>query len=200
MVRLLVAALLAYSVSVAQGGEFNKTLSIGDTAPAWNDLPGVDGERHSLADLPETKTVVVVFTCNSCPVAVKYEQRIIELAKRHADDVAVVAINVNRVEEDSLPKMKERAEQEQFPFAYLYDESQQIAKDFGATGTPEFFLLTPERKVAYMGAMDDHDNPDKVTKHHLEDALQAVLSGRQPEVGETYAQGCRIRFARERKR
>ncbi len=200
MSRLLAVAILVLASSLAQGGEFNKVLSVGDAAPAWSDLPGVDGERHSLADLSESKVIVVVFTCNSCPVAVKYEQRISELAKRHADDVAVVAINVNRVAEDSLPKMKERAEQEKFPFAYLYDESQQIAKDFGATGTPEFFVLTSERKIAYLGAMDDNDEPDKVTKHHLEDALQAVISGHQPEVGETYAQGCRIRFVRERKR
>ncbi|MDZ4781970.1 MAG: thioredoxin family protein [Planctomycetia bacterium] len=191
---------LALFASTAHAGEFNKVLSVGDAAPAWKNLPGVDDKEHALADLPEDKLVLVVFTCNSCPVAVKYEGRIADFARTHADDVVVVAINVNRVAEDSLPKMKERAEQEKFPFAYLYDDTQQIAKDFGATGTPEFFLLNKERQLAYLGGMDDNDDPAMVTKHYLEDAFQAVLQGKTPETAETYAQGCRIRFARERKR
>lgn len=200
MRRWLLALLLTSFVTFAQAGEFNQVLNIGDDAPAWKDLPGVDDKSHSLADLPDDKLVLVVFTCNSCPVAVKYEGRIAEFAKAHADDVTVVAINVNRVPEDCLDKMKERAEREKFSFAYLYDESQQIAKDFGATGTPEFFLLTKERKIAYMGAMDDHDDPAQVTKRYLDDALVAVLAGRAPPAAETYAQGCRIRYVRERKR
>ncbi len=200
MRKLLLVLALSLLAPTAHAGEFNKVLSVGDAAPAWKSLPGVDDKEHSLADLPEDKLVLVVFTCNSCPVAVKYEGRIAEFARTHADDVEVVAINVNRVPEDSLRKMKERAEQEKFPFAYLYDESQQIAKDFGATGTPEFFLLNRERQLVYMGGMDDNDDPARVTKHYLEDAFQAVLQGKSPETPETYAQGCRIRFARERKR
>jgi peroxiredoxin len=200
MRKLLLVLALSLLTSIAHAGEFNKVLSVGDAAPAWKNLPGVDDQEHSLADLPEDKLVLVVFTCNSCPVAVKYEGRIADFARTHAEEVAVVAINVNRVAEDSLPEMKERAEQEKFPFVYLYDESQQIAKDFGATGTPEFFLLNKEHKLAYMGGMDDNDDSAMVTKHFLEDAFQAVLQGKSPETAETYAQGCRIRFARERKR
>lgn len=197
---LLFAVVLALFPAFATAGEFNKVLNVGDDAPAWTDLPGTDGETHSLADLAESKFVLVVFTCNSCPVAVKYEDRIIAFAKEHEKEVKVVAINVNRVEEDSLEKMKERAAEKEFPFAYLFDKSQQIAKQFGATATPEFFLLSPERKIVYMGAMDDEANEEKVKAHHLDDAFAAAKGGSTPAVQETYAHGCRIRFARERRR
>lgn len=195
---LLATLLLASSV---WAGEYNETLSIGDKAPAWKDLPGTDGKKHSLADL-DAELVAVVFTCNSCPVATDYEDRIIALAKKHAADpkkFALVAINVNRVAEDSLPKMKERAEQKGFPFAYLFDESQQIAKDYGAAFTPEFFLLDKDRRVVYMGGMDDNSNPAQVKSHYLESAIEAVSAGKKPAVQETVAIGCRVRYVRQRK-
>ena len=136
--------------------------------------------------------MVVVFTCNSCPVAADYEDRIIAFAKRHATDVAVVAINVNRIAEDSLPKMKERASEKHFPFVYLYDESQKIAKAYGATFTPEFFILDADRKIAYMGGMDDNSNPGEVKAEYLEPAITAVLAGEKPAKTETVARvaGC----------
>jgi peroxiredoxin len=123
--------------AVVSAGEFNEVLNIGDAAPAWKDLPGVDGKRHSLADLQKFPAVLVVFTCNSCPVAQDYEDRLIALANQHADKLAVVAINVNRIPADSLPNMQARAKERKFPFAYLFDESQQIAKQYGAVFTPE---------------------------------------------------------------
>ena len=142
--------------------------------------------------------VVVVFTCNSCPVARDYEDRIIDLAKRHANDVAVVAINVNRVPDDSLEKMQERAKGKSFPYPYLYDETQQIARDYGARSTPEFFVLSADRKIVYMGAMDDASEPAQVKTNFVEDAVQAALAGTKPATGETFARGCGIRFARQR--
>ena len=187
---------------VAFGGEYNPVLNIGDPAPAWKNLPGVDGKTHSLADLKETPVVVVVFTCNSCPYAVDYEDRINALAKEHAGDspqAAVVAINVNLVPADSLAKMQTRAKEKGFAFPYLYDESQQIAKAYGATRTPEFFVLNKERKIVYMGAMDDNSNAEKVTKSYLKPAIAAALAGNTPEVNETVAVGCLIRFKRERR-
>jgi peroxiredoxin len=200
MLRFVLAAALAVIPFSALAGEFNKVLSVGDAAPEWTELPGTDGEQHSSADLDKEKFVVVVFTCNSCPVAVKYEDRLIEFAKAHEEDVSVVAVNVNRVEEDNLENMTARSKEKEFPFAYLFDESQKIAKDFGATGTPEVFLISPERKIVYMGAIDDEADVKKVKAHHLEDALAAAKSGSEPAVKETYPHGCRIRFARERKR
>lgn len=187
----------------AGAGMYNPTLNIGDPAPAWERLPGVDGKEHSLADLVDKDFVVLVFTCNSCPIAVDYEDRIIAFAKKHAapeSKVALVAINVNRIEEDRLPKMKERAVEKGFPFAYLFDESQQIGKAYGATFTPEFFILDKERKIAYMGGMDDNSLPEKVTEHYLEPALVALLAGQPPPHPETVARGCRVRYERERRK
>lgn len=204
MIRVfLLAIAVLFLGAPARAGEHNQTLSIGDAAPAWEKLPGTDDKEHSLADLKDFEAVVVVFTCNSCPVANDYEERIIALARQYEPDskkVAVVAINVNRVPADSLEKMKERAAAKEYPFAYLYDESQQIAKDYGATFTPEFFVLDKERKVAYMGGMDDNSNASQVKRKFLEPALEAVLAGETPVAAETLARGCRIRYARERRK
>ena len=200
MVRLTWFAVILSLCSVyASADEFNSVLKIGDAAPAWKKLPGVDGKEHSLEDLKDKKLVVVIFTCNSCPVATAYEDRIIAFAKKHAKEVGVVAINVNRVAADSLEKMKARSEEKGFPFPYIYDESQKIAKDFGAQYTPEFFVLNADRKIAYMGGMDDSSETEKVTKKYLESAVDALLKGTKPETTETQAIGCRVRFAREKK-
>lgn len=183
--------------TMARGGEHNEVLNIGDPAPAWRDLPGTDGINHSLADMRQ-EFVVVVFTCNSCPVARDYEDRIIAFAKKHTDRVGLVAINVNRIPEDSPAKMKARAEEKGYPFPYLFDESQKIARAYGAVFTPEFFVLDRERKVVYMGGMDDNSNPAEVKQTFLDDAVSALLDGKQPPLRETLARGCRIRFVRER--
>src|SRR5690606_10333748 len=106
------------------------------------------GKLHSLADLAEKPVVVVVFTCISCPTAADYEDRIQALAQTYGGDegpAAVVAICVNRVPEDQLPALKNRASEKSFDFLYLYDESQQIAKAYGALFTPEFFVLNQDR-------------------------------------------------------
>ena len=202
MLRTLTALMVVVAVCCAcglQAGEFNPKLNVGDKAPAWKNLPGTDGKTHSLDDLKDKKAVVVVLTCNSCTVAVDYEDRIIEFAKTHADDVAVVAINVNRVPEDSLEKMKERAKEKEFPYPYLFDETQQIAKDYGAGGTPEFFVLSAERKIVYMGAMDDSADVKAKKTDYLAPAVEAALSGSKPKVAETYAHGCRIRYVPKRR-
>jgi len=195
---LFVLILACFGVVPLRGGEFNKTVNIGDAAPAWSDLPGVDGKKHSLADLKDKEIVVVVFTCNSCPIAVDYEDRIMAFAKKHEGKVAVVAINVNTIPEDRLPRMVDRAKEKGFNFLYVYDESQKIARSFGADKTPEFFVLDRERKIAYMGAMDDKSPPAEATRFFLEDAVQAILSGKKPATTETLARGCRIRFAKKK--
>ncbi|HVK17068.1 MAG TPA: thioredoxin family protein [Fimbriiglobus sp.] len=200
MIRPTTALTLAVLLApTALAGEFNKVLSPGDAAPAWAGLEGTDGKKHALADLKGKDVVVVVFTCNSCPVAVGYEDRIIAFAKAHAaadSKVAVVAINVNTIKEDQLPEMTKRAEKKKFPFAYLYDPTQEIAKKFGANYTPEFFVLNRDRKVVYMGSMDDKSPPTAAKVSHLEDAVKAALAGKAPPTGETLARGCRIRFNR----
>src|SRR5439155_24655582 len=116
VVSLSIVALLTLLTS-AQAGRYNKVLNIGDPAPAWNELPGVDGKAHALADLKDKDVVVVVFTCNSCPVAEGYEDRIIAFDKKYcgpAGKIALVAINVNVIPEDRLPSMRERAKAKGF--------------------------------------------------------------------------------------
>jgi peroxiredoxin len=181
-------------------GEFNPTRNVGDDAPGWSELTGVDDQQHAMADLKESDVVIVVFTCNSCPYAVDVEDRLNDLVKKYAEQkVSLVAINVHLQEEELLPAMKQRTEQKQFGFIYLHDATQRTARDYGATRTPEFFVLNKERKIIYMGALDDSPDGKNVTKRYVESAVDAALAEKLPELGETIAIGCGIRFKRERK-
>jgi len=172
-----------------------KKLAVGDEAPAWKDLEGVDGKQHSLGEHAAGKAVVVVFTCNHCPVAVAYEDRIVAIANDYKDKgVDVVAINVNNMEADKLPAMKERAEEKGFKFDYLYDPSQEIGRAYGAAVTPHVFLLDGDRNVAYIGAIDDNMDASKAAKHYLRDAIDAVLAGSRPQTDSTKPIGCGIRY------
>ncbi len=197
LLALLFAALLA-ATSTAGPGKFNKVLGIGDPAPAWTDLEGVDGRKHSLADLKDKDVVVVVFTCNSCPVAAGYEDRIIAFAEQHArpdSKVGLVAINVNTGKDDALPAMKTRAAKKKLNYPYLFDPSQDIARKYGAMFTPEFFVLDKNRKVVYSGAMDDKAPPGEPKTHYLEAAVAAALAGKPADAAETSAAaGCKIKF------
>ena len=152
----------------------------------------------SLAD--DAKAVVVAFTCNGCPYAVDAEDRLIELSKQWADQgVAVIAINANDTDQDSIEAMKERAAEKSFPFAYVKDATQEVAKAYGATRTPEFFVIDANRKIAYMGALDDSPDGKAVQKRYVQEALQALLQDDAPTVAETVPIGCNIRYARTRR-
>jgi peroxiredoxin len=188
-----VIAGMSFAASEATGAD--AALKIGDAAPAWVDLEGVDGKKHSLVDLEKAKAVLVVFTCNHCPVAKAYEDRLAALAKDFEEqDVEVVAISVSNSESDSLPAMKKRAEEKGFEFAYLHDPTQKIGREYGATVTPHAFLLDGERKVVYVGAIDDNMNPEKAAEHFVRDAIDAVLGGRTPVTTETEPSGCGISY------
>lgn len=190
---------LGLFANVCHAGKYNQVLDIGDAAPRWSELPGVDGKSHAFEQWEEKKVLVVVFTCNSCPYAVDAEDRLIALHHKYADQgVAVVAINVNKVEEDLLPAMKEKAKAKGFPFAYLFDESQQIARLYGAMVTPECYVLDSDRKVRYMGSIDDSPDGRKITVKYLENAIDAVLADQQPELSETVPIGCQVRYERSR--
>ncbi|HEX6960413.1 MAG TPA: thioredoxin family protein [Lacipirellula sp.] len=199
ILRSMAVIAFVLMMAAASAGEFNAKLTPGDKAPGWKDLPGVDGKRHALADLAKKKLVLVVFTCNSCDVASGYEDRIIDFAKRREDEVAVVAINVSTKPADALEFMRERAEEKKFPFPYLFDNSQKIGRTYGANYTPAFFLLDDERKIVYMGGMDDSTYADRVNHRYLDDAVEAVLAGRTPSPAETAPRGCRIRYRRLRR-
>ena len=193
---LAFAALLALAPPT-EAGKFNKTLKVGDAAPAWEKLEGTDGKPHALADLAGKDVVVVVFTTNTCLVAENYEDRIVAFAATHAgadSKVGVVAINVNTGPDDALPAMKVRAAKKKFPFLYLSDPTQETAKKYGAQYTPEFFVLDKDRKVAYLGAMDEKGPPADPGAKHLEKAVAAVLAGKKPDTAETLGRGCRVKY------
>lgn len=181
--------------AAAPKAKFNRVLKIGDQAPEWGELPGVDGKEHGLGEYRDFKAVMVVFTCNHCPVAKAHEERLIALAKKYAEEAQVVAISVSLNPADSLERMRARSAEKQFPFPYLFDATQETGRKYGATVTPHVFLLDANRKIAYMGAFDDNSlEPEKAQRHYLADALEAVLAGREPPVKESLQRGCAIEY------
>jgi len=182
--------------SQCSAGKYNKKLNVGDAAPQWSGAAGIDDKKHALADHKDAKAVVVVFTCNHCPVADFYDERLVQLQKDYkVKGVQLVAISVSTMEADKLPKMKEKAETKKFNFPYLHDETQKVGRDFGATATPQVFVLGADRKIAYMGAIDDSwADPAEVKNAYLRDALDAVLAGKPPAVTETKPKGCGIEY------
>ena len=157
--------------------------------------------RARLNELKDKDVVVVVFTCNSCPIAEGYEDRVIAFDKKYCGPdgkVALVAICVNTIPEDRLPALPRGAKEKGFRFQYLHDPTQKIAKDYGAVYTPEFFVLDKNRKIAYIGAMDDRNLEGDAKQNYLEPAVAAALKGDKAEVAETRGRGCLIRFLQKR--
>ncbi len=186
---------LATLAVVLVGSGYAAELKIGDPAPDFHGIIGVDGQRHSLADYKDAKLLVVVFTCNHCPVAKAYEGRLVSLQKGYdPKDVQLVAVNVNNLPDDRLEGMKARAKEKGFNFPYLYDESQKMGHDYGALVTPHVFLLDKQRKIAYIGAVDDNMQAADVKDSYLRDALEALLAGKKPPQEKTKAFGCGIRY------
>ena len=176
---------------------------IGDYATDF-ELPNIDGEMISMADYADAKGFVVVFTCNTCPYAKAYESRIIELDKKYASKgFPVIAINPNDVTQqpgDSMDEMKKRADNKGYSFPYLRDDSQEIARAFGATKTPHVYVLNKEDsdkfKVEFIGAIDDSPNDaSDVSETYVEDAINALLAGDKPTVTEKRAIGCTIKWS-----
>ena len=181
----------------AKESQFNEVVSVGEKAPDFSDMPGIDGKKHGLSEYDEAKGVVVVFTCNHCPVAVAYEDRLVALQKEYGQrGVQLVAICSTFEPGNEIDALKERAESKKFDFPYLRDADQKIGRAYGAAKTPHVFLLDGDRKIAYMGAIDDNETPEKVSKHYLRDAVDSVLSGKEPATQETQAVGCGIRYKR----
>lgn len=175
-------------------------LKPGDNAVQFQ-LKNVDGQMVSLSDYNDQKGVIVVFTCNPCPFAKAYEQRIIQLHEKYAGQgFPVVAINPNDSgvsPEDTFEKMKARADEKGYPFPYLKDETQEIYQAYGATRTPHIFLLENKGgkfKVAYIGAIDDNAmDAAAVSQKYLEKAITAVMAGEKPAPLTTKAIGCTIK-------
>ncbi|QGQ23850.1 thioredoxin family protein [Gimesia benthica] len=201
LLALAVCSLVCLTVPV-QAGKYNPVLDVGDQAPTWEKLPATDGKSYASDSFKDKDVLVIAFTCNSCPYAVDYETRLNQLAEKYQGKdsrVGVIAVNVNLIPADSPEKMKERAQKQGFVFPYLFDKSQQIGQAFGATRTPEFFVLNKDRKVVYMGAMDDSTDASKVKQNYVQQAIEAALQGKQPETTETIAIGCNVRYKRIRR-
>lgn len=165
--------------------------------PNWTGLMGVDDAAHSLSDLSRYDVVVVAVTCNHCPIAIEYYDRMKQFAAKHSAPsgrAVLVAISVSDLPTDQLPRMKEMSQREQFNFMYLHDPSQLSAKQLGATVTPQFFVLDKKRSLRYRGAWDNNINPQQATERYVEDAVTDLLSGRDVAVPETRAKGCSIDY------
>lgn len=177
-----------------------KGYEVGDEATDFK-LKNIDGKMVSLSDFKSAKGFIVVFTCNHCPYAKKYEDRIIELDKKYkAQGYPVIAINPNDPNvqpEDGYQQMIERAKQKGFTFPYLVDEGQKIYPQYGATKTPHVFVLKKENGkniVKYIGAIDNnYDNPNDVSEYYAQDAVNALIKGESVKMTKTVAIGCTIK-------
>ena len=199
------------AASRAEEAEAHPTLAIGKKAPDF-DLPGIDGKRYILASFSGAKVLVFVFTANHCPTAQAYEERI---EKLHADfagrGVQFVLVSPNdplalRLDEqgysdlgDSLEDMKVRARDRGWTFPYLYDgETEAMSRQYGPVATPHVFVFDAERKLRFVGRVDDGENPAKVTTHDTRNAIEAVLAGKPVPVETTKVFGCSVKWSDKR--
>jgi peroxiredoxin len=189
---LIVAITVCASFTLSRYG-----YKVGDKAEDFS-LKNVDGRMVSLKDYKSAKGYIVIFTCNHCPYAKAYEQRIIDLHKKYEPlGYPVIAINPNNPEaypEDSYEMMQARAKEKNYPFVYLFDDGQKVYPRFGATRTPHVFLLTKDLEVAYIGTIDDNaQDASAVKEKYVENAVAALIKGEKPNPSQTRAIGCTIR-------
>jgi peroxiredoxin len=211
IIVLTLGTILFLSFCKKQDKEVNDSVSItekddppgykvGDEATDFS-LKNIDDKKVSLKDFPSAKGFIVIFTCNHCPFAKAYENRVIALDKKYAlKGYPVIAINPNDPEAqpaDSFEEMKKRAKDKGFTFPYLLDEGQKVYPVYGATKTPHAFILQKENEkltVKYIGAIDNnYENPNDVTEKYVEDAVDALLAGKPIEKTHTVAIGCTIK-------
>jgi peroxiredoxin len=194
LILILTVPILLISTAMSQG------YNVGDKASDFK-LLNVDGKYVSLIDFPDAKGFVVVFTCNHCPYAQAYQDRIIAIDKKYKSlGYPVIAINPNDpqiVPDDSYDKMVERAKEKAYTFPYLFDKTQETYRAYGARKTPHVYLLQKEKEslvVRYIGAIDDnYEDPSKVTTNYLANAIDALLNNKMPDPSYTKAIGCGIK-------
>jgi peroxiredoxin len=172
-------------------------LALGSRAVDFH-LKGVDGRSYGFKDFGDRKAVVVVFSCNHCPYVRDYEERMIQLQRDYSGrGVTLIAINSNddhNYPEDSFEKMIQRSKEKGFNFPYLRDETQDIARKYGAICTPHVFAFDQQRTLQYKGRIDDNRNVSEVKTKDLRNALDAILENRTPQVQETRPFGCSIKW------
>lgn len=188
-------ALLGFAFSPVSGG-----YEVGDIATDFK-LENIDGKMISMADFPDAEGFIVIFTCNTCPYAVAYEDRIEALNKKYAKKgypvIAIMPNNTDVKPGDNMESMRARAKKKGFTFPYLMDKGQKIYPQYGATKTPHVYVLERTDKgpqVKYIGAIDDnYQDASAVTKTYVEDAVDALLDGEEVPTKETRAIGCTIK-------
>lgn len=196
--RILTPLLLA--AALVPSPSFSKPLALGAKAPAATvKMKNVDGREHTIASVAGSKGTLVIFTCNACPWAKAWEERIVALGNAATrQGIGVIAINPNDPsvqEEDAFEVMQQRAEQRGMAFPYVVDATSGVARAFGATRTPEAFLFDAKGRLVYHGAVDDNARaPSDVKERWLENAVNAVAAGRKVTTRETRAFGCSIKF------
>lgn len=198
MKKIILLVMLAFSAFLSQAQ--NATLKAGDTAPDFK-LKNVDGKEVSFNSFPKAKGYIVVFTCNTCPYAVGYEQRIIDLDNKfRPQGYPVIAINPNDPEAstaDTFDKMQELAKNKKYPFPYLFDAGQKITDQYGAKRTPHLFIVSKTAKgnvVEYVGAIDNDPEGNNAQKtKYAEDVIAALKSNQKPAITQTKEIGCTVK-------
>lgn len=195
MKKILTGLLMSLMMTV-----FAQGVKVGDKAPGFA-LKNIDGEVVNMLDYSSKKGLIIIFTCNHCPYAKAYEQRVIDLQSNYGKDFQVIAINPNDATEypdDSYENMIVRAKEKGFNFPYLYDETQEVAKAFGALKTPHVYVLSKAEQgfvVEYIGAIDDNYVNAKKAKHkYVEDAIIALNAGEKVNPTTTVAVGCSVKW------
>lgn len=189
--------MLVFAVAIMAASPFKNGYEVGDTATDFK-LKNVDGKMVSLADYKDAKGYIVIFDCNTCPYSKAYNERISKLNETYsAKGFPVIAINANDGSGDTYDDMVRVAKKKNLKYPYVFDDTQKIAKAYGATNTPHVFVLTKALKVSYIGAIDDNGrNADEATKHYVADAVDALLAGKSVPVTKTKAIGCGIKWKR----
>ena len=178
----------------------SKTLKAGETAPDFK-LKNVDNKEISFESYPKAKGFIVVFTCNTCPYAIAYEQRILDLDKKFkSQGYPVIAINPNDPEAskaDTFDKMQDLAKAKKYSFPYLFDQGQVVTDQYGAKHTPHLFVVSKTEKgtvVEYTGAIDNDPEGTKMEKtKYVEDVIASLLSNKKPAITETKEIGCTVK-------
>lgn len=186
-----------FLLTIFSFGQTNPGLKVRDVAPDFQ-LKSTSGKLVALKDYKNVKGYIVVFTCNTCPYAQAYEQRIIDLHNKMAPMgwpvVAIMPNDPSVQPGDGFDKMVERAKEKKYPFEYLLDEGQKVFPAYGAVRTPHVFLLDKDRKVRYIGGVDDNSEDETlITRRYVEEAIAAVEKGGEPEPNLTKAVGCMIK-------
>ena len=192
--KSLVASIVSMSVAVSAFG-----LNAGDKAPSTNvKMKNIDGREVSITDVAGKEGTLVIFSCNHCPFVKAWQGRIASIGNAaKGKGFGVIVINSNDptdYPEDSFAEMQKRAQQLGFTFPYVVDATSDVARAYGATRTPEAFLFDKDGKLVYHGAIDDSKEANQVTKHYLQEAIDALVTGKEVATKETKFVGCGIKF------